>query len=77
MDAPDISVTNAPVRFSIRIRTRLGPATQQYLDPHGRWSAVSYSTAFRVRSTGASNLVELYDALVDRGLDVTAIRRAR
>ena len=77
MDASHIPPTNAPVRFSIRIRTRLGPATQQYLDPRGRWSAVACSTALRVRSTAASDLVELYDALADRGLEVTAIRRAQ
>ena len=77
MDSPATPVTKAAVRFSIRIRTRLAPATEHYLDPRGRWSAVSCTTAFRVQSTGASDLVELYDALVDRGLDVTAIRCAR
>jgi hypothetical protein len=77
MDAPGTALASQPVRFNIRIRTRLGEASQQYLDGHGRWRTVSCGTAFRLRSHGASDIVELYDELVDRGLDVTAIRRAR
>jgi hypothetical protein len=76
MDAPGTAL-NQPVRFNIRIRTRLGEATQQYLDRHGRWNTVSCCTAFQLRSTEASSIVEVFDDLVDRGLDVTAIRRAR
>jgi hypothetical protein len=76
MDAPGTALTQ-PVRFNIRIRTRLGKATQQYVDMHGRWNTVSCCTAFQLRSTEASSIVELFDDLVDRGLDVTAIRRAR
>jgi hypothetical protein len=75
MDAPGNGFAQ-PVRFNIRIRTTVGRATQQYLDRPGRWSTVSCSTAFRIRSAGTSDLVEVYDDLVDRGLDVTAIRRA-
>jgi hypothetical protein len=75
MDAPGTAVANQPVRFNIRIRTRLGEATQQYLGGRGRWRTVSCGTAFRLRSHAASDLVELYDELVDRGLDVTGIRR--
>ena len=76
MDGPGTAL-NQPVRFNIRIRTRLGEATQQYLDMHGRWHAVSGCTAFQLRCTEAFSIVELFDDLVDRGLDVTAIRRAR
>jgi hypothetical protein len=76
VDVPSTAVANQPVRFNIRIRTLMGEATQQYLSGHGRWRNVSRGTAFRLRSEGASDIVELYDELVDRGLDVTAIRRA-
>ena len=77
MDATGTALTDQPVRFTIRIRPRPGQATQQYVHAHGRWSAVSGGTAFRLYSTEASDLLELYDELIGRGLDVTAIRRAR
>jgi hypothetical protein len=76
MEAPGTALANQPVRFHIRIRTRLGEATQNYLDGHGRWRTVSRGTAFRLRPHEASDIVELYDQLVNCGLDVTAIRRA-
>jgi hypothetical protein len=76
MDALRTAVASQPVRFNIRIRTRLGEATQQYLGGRGQWRTVASGMAFRLRSHGPSDLVELYDDLVDRGLDVTAIRRA-
>ena len=64
------------VRYDLRVRTVLGPAARARLTPRGECAELRRSTVFRFQLVRDCDLSELYELLLENGIEVISIRAA-
>jgi hypothetical protein len=64
------------VRFDIRLPAPLGPVLRSFIAPGGEWHTCRPSTVIQIRTARESDLLDVYERLIENDLEVIAVRRA-